>query len=69
MDALKDLKALQTLDLSRCTGLTNVDALKDLKALQTLDLGGCEGLTIEALKQLRAVLPKKAHIDSDFDVN
>ena len=38
MDGLKDLRDLQTLDLSYCTRLTNVDGLKDLGNLQTLNL-------------------------------
>jgi Leucine-rich repeat (LRR) protein len=56
VDALKDLKALQTLNLSNCTQLTNFDGLKDLKALQTLYLNGCTQLAnFDGLKDLEAL--------------
>jgi hypothetical protein len=57
-NGLKDLEALQKLDLSGCTKLANVNGLKDLKALQGLDLRGCTKLSAEAVDQLRAALPQ-----------
>src|ERR1043165_4480281 len=53
LSPLKDLSALQVLDLSRCTGLTNLDALKGLPALRVLNLSGCTGLrNVDGLKNL-----------------
>jgi Leucine-rich repeat (LRR) protein len=56
VDALQNLKSLQTLDLGDCDALTNVDGLKDLKGLQTLFLGGCKALTsVDGLQDLKTL--------------
>ena len=56
VDALKDLKELQTLNLGGCIQLTNIDGLKNLTALRTLDLDGCTQLTnIDGLKDLKGL--------------
>ena len=39
------LKGLETIDLSRCTSLTNLDALSTCTQLTTLNLRGCDELT------------------------
>ncbi len=56
VDGLKELKALQSLNLSRCRQLRNVDGLKELKALQKLNLRYCDQLqNVDGLKQLQAL--------------
>ena len=56
VNGLKDLKALQRLDLSGCKQLANVNGLKDLEGLQTLDLSGCQQLdNVEGLKDLKTL--------------
>ena len=53
LDALKNLTALQILDLGGCPALQNVDALKGLTALQSLSLSYCPALqNVDALKGL-----------------
>ncbi|KAH8607555.1 putative leucine rich repeat protein (LRRP) [Trypanosoma vivax] len=45
---LRDLdvsKCLRTLDLSHCTGITDVSPLSELSSLRTLDLSHCTGIT------------------------
>jgi hypothetical protein len=56
VDALKDLKNLQTLVLRNCTRLTSVDGLKDLKNLKILDLSGCIQIPADTLEELHKQL-------------
>ena len=56
LSPLKNLPALQTVELEFCLRLTNVDGLKNLSALKTVELEGCTGLTnVDALKNLSAL--------------
>ena len=63
-DALRELKALEILDLVSCSGLKNVDGLLKLTQLLALDLSGCDGLTEEAVAAIKAALPKTRVINS-----
>ncbi|KAH8607473.1 putative leucine rich repeat protein (LRRP) [Trypanosoma vivax] len=42
---LSKLSSLRTLDLSHCTGITDVSPLSVLSSLRTLDLSHCRGIT------------------------
>jgi hypothetical protein len=53
IDALKDLNALQSLNLSG-SQLRNVDGLKNLKASQTLNLS-CQLRNVDGLRDLKAL--------------
>lgn len=57
LSALEDLTSLEYLDLSRCTGLTNVDGVKGLSGLQWLGLSDCNTVTKESVDALKAALP------------
>ena len=54
---LEGLTGLQGLDLSGCTGLTDLAPVAGLTGLQGLDLSGCTGLTDIGVSALRSALP------------
>ena len=56
LSALRELTALQSLDLWGCAGVSDLSVLRGLTALQSLDLWGCAGVSdLSALRGLTAL--------------
>ncbi len=56
MDAISDLPALETLDISLCPKLTaaSLDKLKKMRSLQTLQVAYCPGISRSSVEQFAA---------------
>jgi hypothetical protein len=56
-ELFRNLAALEELDLSGCTQLSDLNGLHSLKSLKVVFLRNCSNLKAESVEALRAALP------------